>query len=65
MVTLKSGGMSHSKKYHISIVRFQFLKIKENKRGLMEKSDFGSLLAIDSQEAVALSFIATSSPILS
>jgi hypothetical protein len=32
MITLESGGMSHSKK----IVRFQFLKIKGNKRYLSE-----------------------------
>jgi hypothetical protein len=28
MITLESGGMSHSKKQSISLVRFQFLKIK-------------------------------------
>jgi hypothetical protein len=34
MITLKSGGMSHSKKIVYSTVRFQFLKMKGNKRGL-------------------------------
>jgi hypothetical protein len=34
MIILESGGMSHSKKIAYSIVRFQFLKMKGNKRDL-------------------------------
>jgi hypothetical protein len=37
MITLESGGMSNSKKLSISIVRFQFLEMKGNKRDLIGK----------------------------
>jgi hypothetical protein len=36
MITLESGGMSHSKKKPIPLVKFQFLKMKGNKRDLSE-----------------------------
>jgi hypothetical protein len=37
MITLESGGMLRYKK-PILLVRFQFLKMKGNKRGLKEKT---------------------------